>query len=77
MRHKKEIQADKMYSLTEVVKDRLLPKKMSYYVLRNIVMDDSALPENKRTINALKVGEGRGRKYFIKGENLLKFIATL
>lgn len=74
---KKHIDPNKIYSLTEIVRDGLMPGVKSYPAVKNRVMDDEALPQNKRTINAIKVGEGRGRKYFIQGRNLLKFIEGL
>lgn len=70
---KHTIDPNKTYSLKEIAEKQLVPG-MSYFVLRTKVLEDEAMPQSRRTINALKVGEGRGRKYFIQGRNLLKFI---
>ena len=72
-RETQTIDPNKTYSLKEIANNKLVPG-MSYFVLRSRVLEDESKPQTKRTINALKVGEGRGRKYFILGRNLLKFI---
>lgn len=68
------IDPNKIYSLTEIVREGFIPGIKSYPAVKNRIMDDEAKPASKRVINAIKVGEGRGRKYLIKGNNLLAYI---
>lgn len=72
-----QIDPQKLYTPTEIAREQLIPGIKSYPSVLKRVLEDEALPQSKRTINAIKVGEGRGRKYFIKGFNLLKFIERL
>ena len=76
MKHK-PIDPDKIYNPTEIARDELIPGVTSYPTVRNRVMDDLALPKNKRLLNAIKVGEGKGRAYLITGANLLKYLESL
>lgn len=69
-----KIDPNKTYSLTEIVREGFIPGIKSYPAVKNRIMDDEAKPASKRTIHAIKVGEGRGRKYLIKGKNLLAYI---
>lgn len=77
MTHPKKIDPNKIYSLTEIVREQFIPGLKCYPAIRNRVLEDLALSPNKRTINAIKVGEGRGSKYLIKGRDILKFIGSL
>jgi len=70
----KKIELDKLYSPTEIAREQLIPGIKSYPSVLKRVLEDDAKPKSKRTINAIKVGEGRGRKYFIQGRNLLAYI---
>lgn len=73
-KQKTKIDPDKMYGLTEIFKAHYVPGIKSYNTLLKRVLEDEALPQNQKTINLIKAGEGRGRKYFILGRNLLRFI---
>jgi len=70
------IENDKYYSLSEVVRLQVVPGIKSYPTLHNEVLRDNAKPASKRTLDALIIGEGRGRTIRIKGSNLKKYIAT-
>jgi len=66
------INPNKNYSLTYIAKNNLLGVK-SYFVCKNIILDELWLDINDRILNAEKVGEGRGASYFIKGKNIIKY----
>jgi hypothetical protein len=60
----KHINPEKLYSLTEVVRLKLFDVK-SYPSIKTKLLESG--------MNIIKVGEWRGRKYFIKGKDLIKF----
>lgn len=57
---------DEWYTLHEVAKKRFIPYFKSYYTLRNYVQ--------KGWIKANVVGSGTSKRYYIKGENIRKFL---
>lgn len=71
---RKEIELDRLYSPTEIAREQMMPGIKSYPSVLKRVLEDEAKPKSQRTIHAVKVGEGRGTKYFIKGRNLLAYI---
>lgn len=68
------IQPERVYSLTEIVKTGLMPPIKSYPTAYRAVLEDRALPENERTINAQIIGEGRARTIRITGKNLMAYL---
>lgn len=76
-KEKIQIDPNKMYSLTEICKMQVVPGIKSYPTLRNKVLEDKILPVSKRVINAIEAGEGRAKKYFIIGGNLISFIEAV
>lgn len=70
----KTIEAEKVYSLTEIVKAGLIPPIKSYPTAYRAVLEDLAKPESERTLNATIIGEGRARTIRIKGENLIAYL---
>lgn len=60
----KNIDAEKLYSLTEIVRQKFFEGIKSYPTVKSKLLESG--------INIIKVGEGRGRKYFIKGKDLIK-----
>jgi len=71
---KKKIEAEKLYSLNETVRNGLIPWIKSYQTLYKEVLVDQALPEAERTINAQIIGEGNSRTIRIMGENWIKYL---
>lgn len=71
---KPKIYPEKNYNLREIADNGFMGKGKTYFVCRNIINDELWKPVEQRTLNATKVGEGRGTSYFIKGENLIKYI---
>lgn len=68
------IEPERVYSLTEIVRSGLIPPVKSYPTAYRIVLEDRALPEKERTINANIIGEGRARTIRITGKNLLAYL---
>lgn len=66
------INPNKNYSLTYIAKNNLLGVK-SYFVCKNIILDELWLDKSERILNAEKVGEGKGVSYFVKGANIIKY----
>jgi len=69
-----KIDPEKVYSLTEIVKAGLIPPIKSYPTAYRVVLEDRALPESKRVINATIIGEGRARTIRITGKNLIAYL---
>ena len=69
-----QIDDDKFYHLTEVIRDRLVPFWRNYNTANRMMWEDKAKRASERTLNAKVIGEGRGRIILIKGVNLKKFI---
>lgn len=72
----KNIEPEKVYSLHAVVNSGLIPPIKSYPTAYRVVLEDLAKPEEKRTINALIIGEGSARTIRIKGENLINYLKS-
>jgi hypothetical protein len=70
----RKVEAEKMYSLTEIAKKHLIPHAKSYPTAYRIVLEDQTLPEDKQTIKAQILGEGKARTIRIKGENLIAYL---
>lgn len=68
------IEPERVYSLNEIVKNGLIPPIKSYPTAYRAVLEDRALPENERTINAQIIGEGRARTIRITGKNLMAYL---
>lgn len=69
-----KIEPEKVYSLTEIVKAGLIPPIKSYPTAYRAVLEDRALPESERTLNATIIGEGRARTIRITGKNLIAYL---
>lgn len=67
------INPNKNYNLTYIAKNNLLGQGKSYFICKNIILDELWLDKSERILNAEKVGEGKGTSYFVKGENIIKF----
>lgn len=70
----KTIEPERVYSLTELVKAGLMPPIKSYPTAYRAVLEDRALPEAERTLNATIIGEGRARTIRITGKNLIAYL---
>lgn len=68
-----QIEPNETYNITQISRLKL-PGMKTYSTLLIKVFEDSMLPASQRVLNATKVGDGKGRKYFVLGRNLLKFI---
>lgn len=69
-----QIKPSAEYSLSEVVREGLMGAGKSYFVCRNIVNEDRWNSDDKRLLNAEKKGQGVSTTYYIKGENLIKYL---
>lgn len=70
-----QIQKDKVYSLSEIVRLGLVPDIKSYPTLHAEVLRDAAKPPRQRVLDAMIIGDGRARVIRIKGENLEAYLA--
>jgi uncharacterized protein YeaC (DUF1315 family) len=69
-----KIEPEKYYSLQQVVDMGVFPDVISFTSIRDRVIEDLMLPEQKRVLKALKVGDKRGTRYLIVGRNLIEFL---
>ena len=69
-----EIETNKVYSLSEIVKKQLVPGIKSYPTLHSEVLRDAAKPVTKQILNATIIGEGRARVIRIVGKNLQAYV---
>lgn len=68
------IEPERVYSLTEIVRAGLIPPIKSYPTAYKAVLEDLAKPEDKRTIKANIIGDGRARTIRITGKNLTAYL---
>lgn len=68
------IENDRVYSLSEIVRLKLVPDIKSYPTLHAEVLRDAAKPVKERVLNATIIGEGRARVIRIKGANLAAYV---
>lgn len=71
-----KIDAERVYSLTEIVRAGLIPPVKSYPTAYRIVLEDKAKPEVERTLDADIIGEGRARTIRIMGKNLIAYLQS-
>lgn len=69
-----KVQAETWYSMQDILKGKLFPWCNSLWTVRNWVQSDI---ERKNILKTMVTGEGRGTKYQIKGENIIKFIKAV
>lgn len=69
-----QIDTERTYSLSEIVKLGLVPGIKSYPTLHAEVLRDAAKPPKQRVLDATIIGEGRARVIRIKGENLQNYV---
>ena len=66
------IDKDKVYTLHEIAKNNWLYWLKSFSTISRWVEKDL---KYWKILNPVKMGSGTGTRYFIKGENIIKFIA--
>ena len=59
------------YSLSAIVKSKMIPWATSFWSMRKMIVWDQ---EHGNLLSPMITGEGVGKKYQIKGENIIKFI---
>ena len=69
-----QIEIEKIYSLSEIVKKQLVPGIKSYPTLHGEVLRDAAKPQKQRILDATIIGEGRARVIRIEGKNLKAYV---
>lgn len=69
-----QIEKNKVYSLTEIVKKGLVPDIKSYPTLHAEVLRDAAKPARERVLKATIIGEGRARVIRILGADLAAYV---
>jgi len=69
--NKTTIEPQKWYTLSAVVKGKMIPWADSFWSARKLVASDSV---KRNILKANITGTGRGTKYHLKGENIIKFI---
>lgn len=70
-----QIDNNKVYSLSEIIRLQLVPGIKSYPTLHAEVLRDAARPPKQRVLDATILGEGKARVIRVKGENLKAYIA--
>lgn len=66
-----KIKPDKWYTLADLHKHKMLWWVSSFWGVRKYVLLDH---EHDNILKAVVTGQGTGRKYKIKGENILRYI---
>lgn len=70
-----KINPDNWYTMQDIVREKMFPwSASSFSSVRRIVTLDT---EGKNILKATVRGEGTGKKYHIKGENIIKFISAV
>lgn len=69
-----KVQAEEWYSMQDILKGRLFPWCNSLWTIRNWVQSDI---DGRNILKTMVTGEGRGTKYQVKGENIIKFIKAV
>lgn len=70
----KSITADKIYTVTDIVKGEMLPDVKTYPSVLGRVREDLMLPKKDQLLKVLKVGTGDATRYLITGKNLIKYL---
>ena len=70
----KRIDPNRNYSLVDIANEGIFPWGSNIATVRKWIEKDRN-SENK--LKAVIVGEDRGKKYHIKGENIIKFIVNV
>jgi len=70
----KSIDPKKDYSLSEVVKEGLMGELKTYFVCKNIILDELWAPLKERVLKAEKRYHSVGTIYYIKGANLINYL---
>lgn len=66
-----KIESQRWYTMQDIIRGVMFPWARSVWSVRKAVEADR---ENKNVLKAIITGEGRARKYLIKGENITKFV---
>lgn len=69
-----QIDPNKVYSLSEIVKKQLVPGIKSYPTLHSEVLRDAAKPPKQRVLDATIIGDGRARVIRIEGSKLQTYV---
>lgn len=70
------IDKDKTYSVLDVVKLQAIPGIKDYRAYMKRVLEDHALGR-KSILKPTILGEGKSRRVYIKGENLIAYLDSL
>ncbi len=66
-----KIEAQRWYTMQDIIRATMFPWARSVWSVRKAVDADR---EKKNVLKAIITGEGRARKYLIKGENITKLV---
>lgn len=64
---------NKIYTISDIVKNKYFPWLKSHTSIAKWINNDL---NNRNILKATRVGTGTGVRYYIKGENILNFIAA-
>lgn len=70
----KKTKSKAMYSLLDVVRDKMFPWAHSYWSVRNIVKRDL---DGANVLKTIVIGSGKATKYHFKKENIIKFVKSV
>ncbi len=71
-----DIEAEKTYSVLDLVKMGAIPDIKDYRAYMKRVLEDAARGRNS-ILKPTILGEGKSRRVYIKGENLKNYLASL
>jgi hypothetical protein len=71
MEKKQKIERDKLYTIIDIVRDQIFPWCSSFATCRKWIIADR---QAKNYLKAVIIGEGRNRRFHIKGENIINFL---
>lgn len=66
-----KIEPNSWYTMQDIVREKMFSWGTSFWSARKVVAQDK---KSKNILKASVTGSGRGTKYHIKGENIIKFI---
>lgn len=70
------IQPEKVYSALELTKLKVIPGITDYRAYMKRILEDAAKGRNS-ILKPTILGEGKSKRIYIKGENLIKYVATI
>lgn len=68
----KSIEPDRHYTIADMAREKVLPFAISFVKIRSIVENDR---KKKNLLKAIVMGDKTHTRYWIKGKNIINFLA--